>query len=130
MRRLPAPVLPGAPKPPNAPPSPSDSPKLGEDKLPTGTPRFTRLKRFWKLIETFRLYRFSLAAAPAPPCGPTPTATVLAPPPVAAGPPGPPAGDAAALCPAGRAAAALPWLMTPNANARLIRRLTTKAPGA
>src|ERR1041385_2829531 len=125
MRRLPAPVLPGAPKPPNAPPSPSDSPKLGEDKLPTGTPRFTRLKIFWKLIETFRLYLFSLAAAPAPPCGPTPTAAVRAQLP----PPGQPVG-AAAVCPVGFAAAALPRLMTPNANARLTRRLTTNAPGA
>src|ERR1043166_5235670 len=147
MRRLPAPVLPGAPKPPNAPPSPSDSPKLGDDKLPTGRPRFTRLKIFWKLIETFRLYLFSLAA-PAPPCGPTPTAAVRAPlppppcaptppaavraplpPPAGAGPPGPPAA-AAAVCPVGFAAAALPRLMTPNANARLTRRLTTNAPGA
>src|SRR6185295_2578248 len=127
MRRLPAPVLPPPPKPPNEPPNPTDSPKLGDDKLPTGGPRFTRLKRFWKLIETFRLYLFSLAAAPPAPCGPAgPTAAVLA------GPPGPPAGAAAAACPAGlEAAAALPpRLITPNANVRLRRMLTTKVPGA
>src|SRR5690242_7045720 len=129
MRRLPAPVLPGAPKPPNAPPRLTDSPKLGDDKLPTGVPRFTWLKRFWKLIEAVRLYFFSLAAPPPAPCGPAgPIAAVLAPAP-GAGPPGPPAG-VAAVCPPGFAAAALPRWIAPNAKARLMRRLTTKAPGA
>src|ERR1051325_1444129 len=131
MRRLPAPVLPGAPNPPNAPPRLTDSPKLGDDKLPTGVPRFTWLKTFWKLIEAVRLYLFSLAAAP-PPCGPVgPIAAVLAPPPppvAGAGPAGPRAG-AAAVCAPGFAAA-LPRLIAPNAKARLMRRLTTEAPGA
>src|SRR5215216_2977671 len=121
MRRLPAPVLPppGPPKPPNAPPNPSDSPKFGDDKFPTGVPRFTRLRMFWKLIDTFRLYLFSLGAAAPPPCGP--------------GPPGPTrCGAAAATGPAaaGLAAAALPLLIFPKANVRLIRRLATNEPGA
>src|SRR5262245_13759260 len=101
MRRFPAPVLPPPPpKPPKLPASPSDCPKFGDSKLPTGVPRFTRLKRFWKLIETFRLNLFSLGALPdGPPCGPAPAAATLAgapppPPPPAAiigPPPGPPA---------------------------------------
>src|ERR1051325_10942080 len=133
MRRLPAPLLPppGPPNPPNAPPTPSDSPKLGDARVPTGVARFTWFKMFWKLIETFTLYRFSLAGPPPPPCGPGPAPVGLAPPPppaaaaatagVPPGPPGPPAG---------RAAAALPRWMLPKANARLTRRLTTNAPGA
>src|SRR5262245_29204378 len=138
MRRLPAPVLPPPPpKPPNAPPKPSDSPKLGDDKLPTGVPRFTWFKRFWKLIETFRLYLFSLGAAAPPPCGPGPAptaATFMAapPPPAIEGPPGPPAGllsaaaplPLAAVCPPGFAAAALARWITPKANTRLMRMLT------
>src|SRR6185503_13532836 len=130
MRRLPAPALPpaGPPNPPNAAPSPSDSPKLGDARLPTGVARFTWFKMFWKLIETFRLYRFSLAGAPPPgPCGPAPAglgppaAATAGVPPGPLGPPGPPAG---------RAAAALPRLMFPKANARLTRRFITNAPGA
>src|SRR5215204_2343986 len=87
-------------------------------------------------METLRLYLFSVGAAALPPCGPGPTPAPLAPPPApaAAGPPGPPAGraapaaGAAAVCRAG--AAALRLLITPNANARLIRMLTTNDPGA
>src|SRR5262245_10116122 len=98
MRRLPAPVLPPPPppNPPNAPPSPNDSPKLGEARLPTGVERFTRLKRFWKLMETLRVYFFSLGAPPPPPppCGPIAATFAPAPPPPPAsdGPPGPPTG--------------------------------------
>src|SRR5215217_4745143 len=79
-------------------------------------------------METFRLYLFSLAGAPPPPCGPAPAGLGPLPPPAAATaapPPGPPPGP-----PAGRATAALPRLMFPKANARLMRRLTTNAPGA
>src|ERR1051326_1595736 len=101
MRRLPAPVLPPPPpKPPNAGPTPNDSPKLGDARLPTGGPRFTWFRRFWKLIETLRVYFFSLAGPP-PPCGPgPPPATRAAPPPAAAAgaPPGPPAGRAPPPC--------------------------------
>src|SRR5690242_6740866 len=134
MRRLPAPVLPPPPpNPPNAGPTLNDSPKLGDARLPTGGPRFTWFRRFWKLIETLRVYLFSLAGPPPPPCGPGPVpATRAAPPPPAAAaagaPPGPPAGRAPPPC--WPAAAALLLLMLPKANARLTRRFTTKAPGA
>src|SRR5215212_1385721 len=73
---------------------------------------------FWKLMETLRVYRFSLEAAALPLCGPAPTAATLGPPPLAA-----------AVCPAGLAAA-LPLLITPKANERLTRILATNAPGA
>src|SRR5215217_7719584 len=131
MRRLPAPVLPPPPppKPPNDPPNPNDSPKLGDAKLPTGVERFTRFNKFWKLMETFRLYFFSLGAAAPTPCGPGPTAAALcAPPPAPTGPPGPAAGRLSLPAGPEGAAAALPLLT--NAKARLTRRLTTKEPGA
>src|ERR1044072_5404795 len=75
---------------------------------------------FWKLMETFRLYLFSLGAAAPPPCGPGPAVATRGAPAGATGP------AAAGLA----AAAALPRLIFPKANARLIRRLTTNDPGA
>src|ERR1700741_5560882 len=137
MRRLPAPALPPPPPPPNNGARASDSPKLGEERLPTGVARFTRLKTFWKLMDTLRLYRFSLGAAPPPPCGPSAATFAPAPPPPAArfGPPGPPAGRLSppppvAAWPAVFAATALPPLITPKAKLRLTRKLTTNDPGA
>src|ERR1044072_5523163 len=141
MRRLPAPVEPPPPppKPPKLGAKPTDSPKLGEDKLPTGGPRFTRLNWFWKLSETFMVKRLSLGGAP-PPCGPAPgptPATLPPPPPTPVGtfgPPVPPAGRLGAPvvvgCPCDWAAALFRLLMVPNANVRLTRILTTTEPGA
>src|SRR6185503_13255331 len=77
--------------------------------------------------ETFSVNRFSLGAPPGP-CGPPPgppgPATRFAPSPPPA-PTTPTVGPAAA----GLAAAALPRLIVPKANARLIRRFTTTDAG-
>src|SRR5688572_25590381 len=111
MRRLPAPVLP--PPPPNTPTTPCDSPKLGDDRLPIGVERFTWFSIFWKLMETLRLYLFSLGATALAPCGPAPIAATLGPPPPpAAGPPGPPPGPLGPDAPPA-GAALLPLLILP-----------------
>src|ERR1043165_715684 len=67
-RRLPAPPPPPpnpppGPKNPKLPPSEVDCPNKGEVKLPTGVPRFTWFKMFWKLTDSVRLY-FAAAAGP------------------------------------------------------------------
>ena len=106
------------------PPRPTDSPKLGDDEITNRRPEIHVIEQVLKVKRDVRSISasHSCGAPPPGPCGP-PGPTGLGPPPAAA--------TAGAAGPCGRAAALLPPRPTvPKANARLMRRLTTNAPGA